>query len=360
MRISSQQWFRQSMTSMLEQQASAMKTQEQLATGKRLLKPSDDPMAASRILDVSRAIEKVDQFERNAGQVQDRLQLQETAVDSGIATLQRVRELIVQANNGVQSDETREMIAVEVESLRNALTQQANARDGVGKYLFGGIHDDQPPYMMLGEHALPVLEDAGGQRVPGVLLADGSLAPAMLDVVGLPIPDPSLDPLDFHPLGNGQRQIQTSASTQMADADPATSVFQYGAGASRHDILTTVTALAQALQKTSVAEGTVPVPAGSLTPSQRNAALSDGLAQLDRDIGHLSDVRTGLGVRLNQLDLQADVRAETSIQMRSTLSSLEDVDYAEAVGRLNQQLTGMQAAQQVFVKVQGLSLFNYL
>jgi len=278
MRISSQQWFRQSMSSMLEQQASAMKTQEQLASGKKLLKASDDPMAASRILDVSRAIAKIDQYERNAGQVQDRLQLQESAVDGGISTLQRVRELIVQANNGVQSDETRQMLAVEVESLRNTLSQQANARDGVGKYLFGGIHDDQAPYTMLGAHALPVLENASGQRVPGMLQLDGSLAPATLDVDGMPIPDPLLDPLDFHPLGDGQRLIQTSASTQVSDADPASSVFQYGAGASRHDILTTVTALAQALQKTSVAEGTVPVPAGSLTPSQSNTALSDGLA----------------------------------------------------------------------------------
>lgn len=359
MRIASSQWFRQSMSSLLEQQAAAAKTQQQLASGKRLLKPSDDPVAATRAVDVTRAVEKLAQYERNGVQSENRLRLQETAVGGSLDVLQRVRELSVQANNGTQSNDTRGAIAAEVEQLRDALLQQVNMKDGTGKYLFGGFGEDKPPYMSFAGKAFPVLENAAGLRVPGLLDSSGQLVPATL-VAGEVVVDASLNPGDFTPSANGQRQVDIGPSATLADVDPALSVYQQGTGSGRRDVLADVQALAEGLRKPIVSDSTFPVPTGSLTQTQFASLMSDGLSRLDSHIGHLSDVRTGIGTRLNQLDVQTNIRAESSLQLQTTLSSLQDVDYADAIARLNQQLTGIQAAQQVFTKVQGLSLFNYL
>lgn len=360
MRISSSQWFRQSLGSMLEQQRAASRTQQELSTGKRIQKPSDDPVSAARALDVNRAIDKLGQYQRNGVQVENRLRLQESTLDSSIGVLQRVRELTVQANTGTQNDETRAVIAAEIEQLRDALLQGTNMRDGNGRYLFGGYSEDKAPYMTLGGHAMPVLENAAGQRVPGLLQPDGSLAPATLDVDGQPVNDLTLNPADFTLVASGQRQIDVGPSAQLADVDPASAVFAHGSGAQRQDILADITSLAQTLRRPVVANGTVPVPIGSQTADTLGTALADSLTRLDADLGHLSDVRTGVGMRLSQLDVQADIQAESTLQLQTTLSSLEDVDYAEAISRLNQQLNGLQASQQVFSKVQGMSLFDYL
>lgn len=359
MRISSAQWFQQSLGSMLTQQTAAARTQQQLATGKRILQPSDDPVASARILDLTRALDRLDQYGRNSTQVGNRLSLQENAVTSSIDVLQRVRELVVQANTATQSDDSRAAIASEISQLRDALTQQVNSRDGNGRYLFGGYGEDQAPYMTLGDHAMPVLQDSTGQRVPGLLLADGSLVPATLDASGQPVQDSSLDAADFSPVAHGQRQISVGASAQVRDSDPALTVFQYDSGGSAHDILASVQAIADVLRRPVVVNGAT-VPAGSQDAATLTASLSSALSQLDGDIGHLTDVRTDVGARLKQLDTQDGIQADTTLQLQTTLSGLQDVDYAEAVARLNQQLTGLQAAQQVFGKVQGMSLFDYL
>ena len=180
MRIASSQWFRQSMSSLMEQQAAAARTQQQLASGKRLLKPSDDPVAATRAVDVNRAVEKLGQYERNSVHTENRLRLQEAAVGGSLDVLQRVRELTVQASNGTQNDDTRGAIAAEIEQLRDSLMQQVNMKDGTGNYLFGGFGEDKPPYVMLGNQAFPALENAAGLRVPGLLDGSGQLVPATL------------------------------------------------------------------------------------------------------------------------------------------------------------------------------------
>lgn len=71
-------------------------------------------------------------------------------------------------------------------------------------------------------------------------------------------------------------------------------------------------------------------------------------------------MRATVGARLNAVDAQKDVNDGFKLQVQETLSKLQDLDYAEAVSRLNLQLTGLQAAQQSFLKIQGLSLFNFL
>ena len=90
------------------------------------------------------------------------------------------------------------------------------------------------------------------------------------------------------------------------------------------------------------------------------SANGDILSNLDNGLDTLLSARTRVGTRMNAVDQQREVNDGIKFSMEKMLSQVEDLDYAEAISRLNLQMTGLQAAQQSFVKVQGLSLFNFL
>ncbi|MDH5358759.1 MAG: flagellin, partial [Gammaproteobacteria bacterium] len=97
--------------------------------------------------------------------------------------------------------------------------------------------------------------------------------------------------------------------------------------------------------------------ANTVGPASANGAF---LSNIDNSLNTLLDTRTRVGARMNAVDQQRAVNENIKASMETMLSQVEDLDYAEAISRLNLQMTGLQAAQQSFVKVQGLSLFNYL
>ncbi len=114
MRISTSQLYANGVNSMLSQQAKLSKTQLQVATGQKILTPSDDPVGSVRSLELTRAKEKTEQYERNGNLLDSRLRLEESIVSNSVDVLQRVRELSVQANNATQSNESRQSIAFEL------------------------------------------------------------------------------------------------------------------------------------------------------------------------------------------------------------------------------------------------------
>jgi len=94
--------------------------------------------------------------------------------------------------------------------------------------------------------------------------------------------------------------------------------------------------------------------------AQFRTALDGSLAQLDRSLDHILDVRARVGTRLNTIETAESAQQDTDLTLQSLLSDVRDLDYAEAVTRLAQQSAGLQAAQQSLAKVGQLSLFDYL
>ncbi|NQY25771.1 MAG: flagellar hook-associated protein FlgL [Piscirickettsiaceae bacterium] len=86
----------------------------------------------------------------------------------------------------------------------------------------------------------------------------------------------------------------------------------------------------------------------------------DFLTNISASLNTVVDTRAKVGARLNAIEQQRDINTGLAFNMEKTLSQVQDLDYAEAISRLSLQMAGLQAAQQSFVKVQGLSLFNYL
>ena len=101
-----------------------------------------------------------------------------------------------------------------------------------------------------------------------------------------------------------------------------------------------------------------------LQASPSGAALANGLAasqrNLDNAMENISTVRASTGARMRELDSVKNTGDDRALQYSQTLSALQDLDYAKASSELVQQQLNLEAAQKSFVKVAGLSLFNYL
>ncbi|MGE0080917.1 MAG: flagellin, partial [Thiohalomonadaceae bacterium] len=88
--------------------------------------------------------------------------------------------------------------------------------------------------------------------------------------------------------------------------------------------------------------------------------VNRAIGNIDLAMDNILTVRASVGARLKAIDSQTYVNDGYLVQAQETLSSVEDLDYAEAISRLHMQLTGLEAAQQTYLKVNGLSMFNYL
>ena len=300
MRLSTSQIFQQSVTAMLNKQAELAKTQEQLSTGKRILAPSDDPAAATRILDLNQIIETTDQFQRNTDFAETRLAMEESVLTEVSDVLQRVRDLSVQANNATLSASDRQSMAVEVRINIEALVYLGNSTDANGEYLFSGFKTGTEPFADNGAGSFSY---AGDQ---------------------------------------GQRSLQIGAKRQVVVGDSGAGVFMKvddGAGGTG--------SMFSALYDFVV-------------DLEANTPSATTLTRLDSALDVVLDTRASIGARMNSIDGQRNANSSFSLLLQENRSTLEDLDYAEAVGQFEQQLLALQASQQSFVKIQELSLFNYL
>ena len=128
MRISTLQMYKQSVQSMQAQQSELHRTEAQLASGKRISKPSDDPTGAAKVLDLNSTIGVIDQFSRNVAGAESALAFEENVIAGVNNSLQRVRELAIQGNNASNSDVDRQAIAQEIYQKLDELTSLQHSR----------------------------------------------------------------------------------------------------------------------------------------------------------------------------------------------------------------------------------------
>lgn len=300
MRLSTSQIFQQAVSAMQNTQTDLAGTQLQLATGKKILSPSDDPSAATRILGLDRAIETTAQYQRNADFAETRLSLEESALTDVSDLLQHVRELAVRSNNDALNYIDRNAIAVEVRANLDSLIQLANRQDAEGEYLFSGFQTDTRPFTDNGNGNF---DYAGDQ---------------------------------------GQRSVQIDTRRQVAVGDSGDEVFMKiddGAGgvSSMFDMLYDF-----------------------VTDLEANNFTTTTMTRLDSAIDSVANTRALIGSRMNTIESQRNANENFTLALQTNRSNLEDLDYAEAITRFEQQLLALQASQQSFVKIEGLSLFNYL
>ena len=151
MRISTAQIFDRNIAAMMNNQTKLAQTQLQVATGRKMLRPSDDPVRAARSLELQQSQSVNKQFIANIGYAKDQLALTDTRLSTMTDTLQYMRQKFIQAGNGGLSAQDKAAIASDLRSQLDNLVALANSKDGQGEYLFAGYKNDTPP-IVLGDH----------------------------------------------------------------------------------------------------------------------------------------------------------------------------------------------------------------
>ncbi|MEQ8798359.1 MAG: flagellar hook-associated protein FlgL, partial [Salinisphaeraceae bacterium] len=175
MRISTQMLYQQGLNGMLDQQARAAKTFEQLATGQRVNRVSDDPAAAARIQELERAVSQQSSYVDNIGRAQQRLAIEENALDAAGTVVRRVRELAVQASTDTTGVEGRRLIAVELRQRLEELTAIGNSQSGEGEFIFSGAQSKTKPFVS-DAGAIDYVGDSVQRELligPGTTIAEG-------------------------------------------------------------------------------------------------------------------------------------------------------------------------------------------
>ena len=398
MRISSNQQFQQGIDALLRQQAKLAETQEQLATGNRILTPSDDPAASTQLIKLSALSAANQQFDRNIVFAQNDVDLSESKLKSAGDIIQRVRELVVQANNATNSDQSRSAIATEIENNLYSMRDLANSKDATGDYLFSGFNATTKPFVKegsgyvykgdQGERFLQIADgiqiqvrDTGTEIFQKIRNGDGRLRVAIPDsnqgsaLVNLESTVKSLvgtysieffeeenEPLHYRVLNeDGEAVVGATLyepDQQVSFNDINVSVSGSPVAGDKieiepsefQDVFTTLQLLVDKLK----------APIASAPPNSLSNHLTQSLQEMDLVLDKFLSVRSSLGSRLQELDTAKGQNADEDLRLQRSVGALKDLDYAEAVSRLNMQMTGLQAAQQAYVKVQGLSLFNFL
>ena len=403
MRISTSTIYQTGGSRISDLQASVNRVQQQIASGRAILTPADDPIASARALVISQSDSLNTQFATNRQSARNNLSVSESVLSNVTDSLHNIKTLIVEAGNGTYTDTERGFIAQQLQGNLDQLFAQANATDGTGNYLFSGFSTTTSPYTKTASGA--VYNGDLGQRYvqadtsrqlplsgPGTAIFENiRTAPGQFNVqpnpsnTGQGVVTASINVPTSGNLTGNNYQIQfdnlgtsfsitnkTTGATVVPltpYVSPQTVTFdgidatitntpnppapgdKFSIQPGNQNIFETVTDIINALN----------TPAGSAAAKKDlTAALAQGNSNVDKSLNNVLTVRAQLGTSLKELDDLDSEGDAKGIAYKQDLSSLLDLDYAKAITELNQQQVTLQAAQQSFVKTSDLSLFNYI
>lgn len=525
MRISSNTIYESSVRAIQQQQVDVLRTSEQIATGRRILAPSDDPVGSARVLEVTQAATTNEQYATNRNAATGTLALEESILGSVTSLIQDVQVAAVNGGNPALSSANRASLAADLRGRYQELMGLANSRDTGGQYLFAGYQgaavaftetspgnvayngDQGQRLIQISASRQLAVSDAGldiFQRIRngnGTFVTEASATNTGAGIIdGGSVLDSSkwaaAANKDFTILFSGNVSVTAGATNAVTDTVTGGIVDQAAWDASSKSLQVSVAAgavagtfdytitdavlgsyvvnynpatqnpLTVSLDGTGgtfdagidlVLSGTAPqagdtftiapsatpgwtydildnvsgnslltgaaaggapysrtytsgstisfknqgaepafdygvqlaiqgVPAGGdtftveassseslfttldnlITALQTSAgapltnSLNSALTNLNNALTNVSTVRASVGSRLNEVEAAQGAGEDLDLQYRQTLSDLQDLDYAKAISELTQQKMTLEAAQQTFVKISGLSLFNYL
>ena len=146
-RMSSAQMHQGSLNVIFDAQARLQKTQEALATGKKINEASDDPVASAQITAVRAELSRLEVMQKNVNTAYDELAMTEASLSSAEDLISRAREIAVQGSNSVLGPEDRAILATEIEAIGDQLLKLANTQSPMGDYIFAGHATDRPAFI---------------------------------------------------------------------------------------------------------------------------------------------------------------------------------------------------------------------
>ena len=373
-------------------QQSLDQAQHQVATGKRVLKASDDPSAAAQAERAIMRIERIKSEQRVMDLQRSNLTLAEATLGESISALQRVRELVITAGNSSLDAIQRESVANEIASLRKSLLGYANRQDANGLPLFGG----------LGSIEAPFVETNSGvdyQGLPGQLSSSEVSVPAVLDGqriwMFVPVRDGVFDAsfsvnsgglsstapqiADLSKLVDRSYTIEFSETTYSVipsvsmgadDPLPLIDVEFVSDGAITFDGLSLqvrgnpeegdTLVVNPTLSIFQSIDNVVAALNGASSGLQVFQGINQALASIDSGLYQLQAARSQSGELLNTADRNESTQDGLELQLEESRSRAEDLDMAQGITKLQSQQLAYEIALKSYAKNQNLSLFNYL
>ncbi len=421
MRISTLHLYNLANNSMADANSAINKTQEQLSTGKRVLSAADDPVAATKIQQLTDNLALVDQYSKNISTAENNLAEEETALKSVTNLVQRIKELAVQAGNTASlSTSEYSALATEVDSRLNELVGLTNTRNANGDYIFAGYKSQSPAFSGDSVSGYQYMGDEGALNIK---IDDNTFVKASDSGKGI-----------FVDIPNAEKTIITSVNPNNRSAPPITVSIGNIVDQQAYDdfypedmVITfnddsNLTPAARNFTVTEKSTGKViaenqPYAAGevlefngtSITITGNPASADTGLALAGDQIfvdstakqdvlttlmrfrdamqgfdgssearervsstvavtldnlstvqDSISNTVTEIGARMNTLDSTRDQHLDTELLSNTILADIRDLDYAEAASRLSAQTLILQATQATFLRISELNLFSRL
>ena len=418
MRISTIQQFNSGVRGIQDNYSNATRTQEQISSGKRILTPADDPVATVRLLQLSQESNRLEQFSTNMTAANSLTQ-EEAILNSVNNALQRIREIAIEAGDGSLTDADRQALASELGEREEELYNLFNSRNARGEYLFGGYQSSEQPfvknpdgsYSYQGDEGQRSIQIAGSKYVAindngkdlFVNVANVNRVNTEADAANTGSGRISLGVVEnksaydttFYPQGSVSIVIGATAdSYEIVDSGgnpltpPVTGQLEEN---DEGGYTVRYAGVAVTLDGDFAAGDSFSISTGDSTPGSTNretrsvletvallrSTLEDGtsstedklvrrdvvavsLENLDNAMNKVLSVQTTIGARMNVIESTLTENEEVSLINTSVTSELQDLDYAEALSRLSLQSVVLEASQQSFVRVSGLSLFNLL
>ncbi|MEI2657323.1 MAG: flagellar hook-associated protein FlgL [Nitrosomonas sp.] len=402
MRISTNTIYETGTNLMLQQQDTLIKTQQQLSTGRRILTPSDDPIASAQVLNITQSASINKQYSVNRDSASSSLGLEDNVLKQVTSLLQDVHESAVYAGNASLSDADKKTLAMELRGRLESLVGLANATDEKGQFLFSGYQTNTKPFVLTGlnvqymgdqgQRLIQVgptrqlaVSDSGTDVFDRIKNGNGVFATAAdssntgtgVINVGSVITPASLTGDDYEINFTVAAGVTTYDIVNTTTGSPVSSANAYTSNttisfdgmqlnikgdpangdkftvspSSNQSIFETVGNLIAALETPS---------GGSSAATQLENSLNSALKNINNSLEHVLAQRSTIGSRLQEIDTLESVGGDQDIQFEDMLGQLQHVDFAKAISDLQRQQLYLQAAQQSYIRVSGLSLFNYL
>ncbi|WP_033827748.1 flagellar hook-associated protein FlgL [Bacillus andreraoultii] len=272
------------------------KLQDQLATQKKITRPSDDPVVAMLGLGYRTDLNQVQQYTRNISEVNNWLESTDDAITQGVKVLQRVRELTVQASNGTYEETQRDAIAVEVEQLRDQLQTIAETQVG-GKYIFNGANTNQAP--------------KDGQ------FSDGDITIEIFDGISMTVNTKGKDLF----------------GSALSEKDQTTGAEEG-----------TLNGLIKILKD----------------PTATDGQINEYIGKIDKEIDRFLKVQAEVGAKQNRVEMMKDRLSAQKVISTRILSENEDVEMEQVITEMITQESIHRAALSVGAKIIQPSLMDFL
>ncbi|MEB7541920.1 flagellar hook-associated protein FlgL [Enterobacter huaxiensis] len=314
MRISTQMMYEQSMRGVTNSQSLWLGYGEQMSTGKRVNRPSDDPIAASQAVVLSQAQTQNSQYALARSFATTKVSLEENVLSQVTTAIQAAQEKIVNAGNGTLSDDDRASLATNLQGIRDQLMNLANSTDGNGRYIFAGYKTEAAAF-----------DQTTGSYNGG----DTAISQQVDSARTMQISHTGAQVFDT---------FTSNAKPEPDGSTPEKNLFK--------------------ILDSAIAALNTPIEGDETKAEEFTAAIDKANRGLSNSLNNVLTVRADLGIKLDELGKLDSLGDDRALGQTQQMSNLVDVDWNSVISSYSMQQAALQASYKAFSDMQGMSLFQ--